>query len=102
MSLVSNVTVCGRLVWLDTTRTIWPAPTAAGDTWTKRLCTAAVSVTGFGGRGTFARGSEPPHAATPAEPARTSAAASGRRTGREGTATRIAVRPVRGGCWRVR
>src|SRR4051794_15988564 len=97
--LVSNVTVCGRAVWLDTTRVICPAPTRLGDTWTKPSCTAAVSVTGVAGRSAFSRGLPPPQAVSPA---RTSAAASARRIGGEGSATAIAVRPVRGGCWRVR
>src|SRR3954451_4023222 len=98
-SLVSKVTVWMRPVWLDTTRSIWPAPTRAGDTWTKRSCTAAVSVTGVAGRAVLVRGLPPPQAVSPA---RTSTAPSARAIGGEGSATRIAVRPVRGGCWRVR
>src|SRR3954451_24349372 len=75
-SAVSNVTTCGRRDWLETTRLTGPAPTAAGETWANRSCTAAVSVTGAGGRLTFLRGSPPPHAATPAQ---TSATATIRR-----------------------
>ena len=75
-SVVSNVTTCGRRDWLETTRFTGPAPTAAGDTWTNPSCTAAVSVTGGGWAVDVARGSPlPPHAAIPAEPARTSATA---------------------------
>src|SRR4051812_11087526 len=98
-SWVSKITRCGRRDWVEVTRTIGPAPTRPGETWTKRSWTAAVSVTGEGGRGTFARGLPPPQPARAAVPARASRR---RRTVRpEASATRVAIRPVRGGCWRV-
>src|SRR4051794_37032932 len=89
------VTVCGRRVWLEITSTSGPAPTRAGEICTNRGWTAPVSVSGAGGRGTFARGFSPPHAATPAVPARASAAAVRRRRtlGPEASAPRAAGAP---------
>src|SRR3954467_15481166 len=98
-SSVSNVTRCGFAVWLETIRTIGPAPVTAGETWITSSWTAAVSVTGAAGRLTFRRGSVSPHAvASRGVLARTTAIL----TGRDGTARSPALRPVRGGCWAVR
>src|SRR3954469_16355566 len=78
-SCVSKVTVCGRRDWLDTTSTIGPAPTRAGETSTKPSCTAAVSMTGAGGRGTLRRGASPPHPARPTAITRSARRTTGRK-----------------------
>src|SRR4051794_34416805 len=102
-SSVSNVTFCGFLVWLETSRTIGPAPVLAGETWITSSWTAAVSVTGAAGRGGVRRGSPRPHAvASSAAVVVAAAAAAAIRTAADGTARSPALRPVRGGCWAVR
>src|SRR6478672_1125331 len=93
---VSIVTVWMRPVWLEMTSVIGPAPTRAGEICTRRGWIAPVSVTGVGGRLTFLRGPPEPHAATPAVPARASAAARSRRRtlGPEASARGAACAPV--------
>jgi hypothetical protein len=53
-SSVSNVTSWAEDDWLEMTSTIGPAPKRYGDTFTRELVIAAVTLIGAGGRGSLA------------------------------------------------
>src|SRR5215218_1213692 len=73
ISSVSNVTERACAVWLETIRTIGPAPKRRGDTATRVLVIAALTLIGDGGRSPLGWPSSPPQ--PPAAIAATSAAA---------------------------
>jgi hypothetical protein len=53
-SAVSNVTFWAVEDWLETMRTIGPAPNRCGETLMREFVIAAVTLIGAGGRGLFA------------------------------------------------